>query len=391
MAAYDCPSAQTPRLPRPLVAAVCGPQPERVGRPGPFSEGLGIQDFLPTAREAGEAEHAGVAPILEQALQTIGSDLPPSAVSEVAGTEPSGPQEYDFRTILRPAVVTLASPASLQTVGGGSSNEGQQLWGESLMQLENTCVPDGPMAVPHSHPPRLRSSQEGSSQAMGQLLGHVPEGSIPAGGYASGMAPSRPQWNVHGHVSDASIKVGENVCDVAPSRPRWNVHGHVSDASIKVGENVCDVAPARPRWNVHGHVSQSRVVLGALSGEDQPDTPAPYQSPTDHESQSGLSLGAQSPVGGHEPRRPADRASDGSCSHVVSSGSGEASDQASLSAVAASGALGDSIPEEPGQWGPHSCPIMGGTCGPKRGLGQGGRARSLRPWGLGGSHLVGGT
>ncbi|XP_044918499.1 gamma-tubulin complex component 6 isoform X3 [Felis catus] len=405
VAAYDCPSAQTPRLPRPLVAAVCGPQPERVGRPGPFSEGLGIQDFLPTAREAGEAEHAGVAPILEQALQTIGSDLPPSAVSEVAGTEPSGPQEYDFRTILRPAVVTLASPASLQTVGGGSSNEGQQLWGDSLMQLENTCVPDGPMAVPHSHPPRLRSSQEGSSQAMGQLLGHVPGGSIPAGGYASGMAPSRPQWNVHGHVSDASIKVGENVCDVAPSRPRWNVHGHVSDASIKVGENVCDVAPsrprwnvhghvsdasikvgenvcdvapsrprwnvhghvsdasikvgenvcdvapARPRWNVHGHVSQSRVVLGALSGEDQPDTPAPYQSPTDHESQSGLSLGAQSPVGGHEPRRPADRASDGSCSHVVSSGSGEASDQASLSAVAASGALGDSIPEEPGRSG----------------------------------------
>nr|XP_060512023.1 gamma-tubulin complex component 6 isoform X2 [Panthera onca] len=378
VAAYDCASTQTPQLPRPLVAAVCGPQPERVDRPGPFSEGLGIQDFLPTAREAGEAEHVGVAPILEEALQTIGSDLPPSAVSEVAGTEPSGPQEYDFRTILRPAVVTLASPASLQTVGGGSSNEGQQLWEDSLMQLENTCVPDGPMAVPHSHTPRLRSSQEGSSQAMGQLLGHVPGGSIPAGGYASGMAPSRPQWNVHGHVSDASIKVGENVCDVAPSRPRWNVHGHVSDASIKVGENVCDVAPSRPRWNVHGHVSdasikvgenvcdvapsrprwnvhghvsQSRVVLDALSGEDQPDTPTPYQSPTDHESQSGLSLGAQSPVGGHEPRRPADRASDGSCSHVVSSGSGEASDQASPSAVAASGALGDGIPEEPGRSG----------------------------------------
>uniref|UniRef100_A0A8C9D3I9 Tubulin gamma complex component 6 n=1 Tax=Panthera leo TaxID=9689 RepID=A0A8C9D3I9_PANLE len=423
VAAYDCASTQTPQLPRPLVAAVCGPQPERVDRPGPFSEGLGIQDFLPTAREAGEAEHVGVAPILEEALQTIGSDLPPSAVSEVAGTEPSGPQEYDFRTILRPAVVTLASPASLQTVGGGSSNEGQQLWEDSLMQLENTCVPDGPMAVPHSHTPRLRSSQEGSSQAMGQLLGHVPGGSIPAGGYASGMAPSRPQWNVHGHVSDASIKVGENVCDVAPSRPRWNVHGHVSDASIKVGENVrmglsrprnvydgtpsdprsdasikvgetvCDVAPSRPRWNVHGHVSDASIKVGenvcdvapsrprwnvhghgltphggggrappgdrprsrqgevctsngtstdtclspcgagCTSGEDQPDTPTPYQSPTDHESQSGLSLGAQSPVGGHEPRRPADRASEGSCSHVVRSGSGEASDQASVRGV----------------------------------------------------------
>ncbi|XP_039092213.1 gamma-tubulin complex component 6 isoform X2 [Hyaena hyaena] len=377
VATWDCTSSLTLQHPQPPVPGACGPglgsglQPGQVHRPGAFSEGLSIQDFLPTDRQAEQPVHPGAAPVLEEALQTIGSDLPPSAACEVAGTGPPGPQEYDFRTILRPAMVTLASPGALQTVGGGSSNDRQRLWGDSLMQLEDTCVPD----LPHSQPPRSRSPQEGSSQAMEQLLGHVPESSIPAGGYASGMAPSRPQWNicahvsdasvkvgenvddvapsrprwnVHGHVSDASIKVGENVCDVAPSRPRWNVHGHVSDASIKVGENVCDVAPSRPRWTVRGHVSQSHVVLGALAGEGQPDTPGPHQSPSDHASQSGLGLAAQSAAGGQEPRRPTDRASDGSCGQAAGSGSGEASGQASLCAAAASRVRGDGTPEEPG-------------------------------------------
>ncbi|XP_029811569.1 gamma-tubulin complex component 6 isoform X3 [Suricata suricatta] len=349
-AAWDHPSAQTLQHPRPLVPAAwgpgpgAGPPPGQGDTPGASSEGLSIQDFVPAAQEVEQPVHTGVASVLEEALQTIGSDLPPPAEAAVAGTGPSGPPEYDFRTILRPAVVTLASPGALQTVRGGLSNEGQQLWGDSFMQLEDTCVSDGPVPLPHSLPPRSRSPQEGSSQAMEQLLGHVPEGSIPTGGHT----PSQPQWNVHGHVSDASIKVGENVCDVAPSRPRWNVHGHVSDASIKVGENVCDVAPSRPRWNVHGHVSQSHVVLGALSWEGQPDTRGPYQSPAEHASQPGLSLGAQSPVGAEEPRRPADRASDGSCGQVAGSGCGGAGDQVSPSAVAASSALGDSVPEEPG-------------------------------------------
>nr|XP_025737675.1 gamma-tubulin complex component 6-like isoform X1 [Callorhinus ursinus]XP_025737677.1 gamma-tubulin complex component 6-like isoform X1 [Callorhinus ursinus]XP_025737678.1 gamma-tubulin complex component 6-like isoform X1 [Callorhinus ursinus] len=399
--AWDCPNARTLQQLTPPAAGARGSG--LVHRPGPCSEGLSIQDFLPTAREAEPPVPTGVAPVLEEALHTIGSDLPPSAPSEVVGTGPSGPLEYDFRTILRPAIAPLASPGSLKTVGGSSSNEGQQLWGDSVTRPQGTGVSDRQVALPHAHPSGYTLPKDGSSQAMGQLLGHVSEGSIPTGGYASGMAPSRPRWNIHGHVSDASIKVGENVWDVAPSRPRWNVHGHVSDASIKVGENVWDVAPSRPRWNVHGHVSdanikvgenvwdvapsqprwnvhghvsdasikvgenvwdvapsrprwnvhghvsQSHVVLGALSGEGQPDIPRPCQSPPDHVSQSGLSLGAQSPVWEHEPRLPAETASDSSCAQEAGSRSGEASGlQASLSAVAASRDLGDGIPEEPG-------------------------------------------
>ncbi|XP_027971430.1 gamma-tubulin complex component 6 [Eumetopias jubatus] len=318
--AWDCPNARTLQQLTPPAAGARGSG--LVHRPGPCSEGLSIQDFLPTAREAEPPVPTGVAPVLEEALHTIGSDLPPSAPSEVVGTGPSGPLEYDFRTILRPAIAPLASPGSLKTVGGGSSNEGQQLWGDSVTRPQGTGVSDRQVALPHAHPSGYTLPQDGSSQAMGQLLGHVSEGSIPTGGYASGMAPSRP---------------------------RWNVHGHVSDASIKVGENVWDVAPSRPRWNVHGHVSQSHVVLGALSGEGQPDIPRPCQSPPDHVSQSGLSLGAQSPVWEHEPRLPAETASDSSCAQEAGSRSGEASGlQASLSAVAASRDLGDGIPEEPG-------------------------------------------
>ncbi|XP_045671404.1 gamma-tubulin complex component 6 isoform X3 [Ursus americanus] len=382
VAAWGRPNAQEPRQLRPPAAGARGsgpgaePQPGLVDGPGPFSEGLSIQDFLPTAREAEPPAHTGVTPVLEEALQTIGSDLPPSAPSEAAGTGPSGPQEYDFRTILRPAIAPLASPGSPQIVGGSLRNGGQQLWGDSVMQPEDTGVSDRQVALPHPQPPAHTLPQDGSSQAMGQLLRQLSEGSVSTGGCVSGIAPSRPRWNVHGHVSDASIKVGENVWDVAPSRPRWNVHGHVSDASIKVGENVWDVAPSRPRWNVHGHVSdasikvgenvwdvapsrprwnvhghvsQSCVVLGTVSGENQPNTPRPCQSPPDHVSQPGLSLGAQSPVWEHEPRLPAETASDSSCAQVAGSSSGEASGlQAPPSAVAASGDLGDSIPKEPG-------------------------------------------
>ena len=364
VAEWDSPSTQTPQLLKPLAAGTHGSGPG--ADPGPFPEGLSIQDFLPTAGEAKQPVPTGVASVLEEALQTIGSDLPPSASSEVVGTEPPGPQEYDFRTILRPAVVPLASPGSVQTVGGGLGDEGPQLWGDSVLSPENTGVPDRQVALPHPHPPGHKSPQEGRSQAMGQVLGHVSEGSIPAGGYVSGMAPSRPRWNIHGHVSDASIKVGENVWDVASSRPRWNVHGHVSDASIKVGENVWDVAPARPRWNIHGHVSESHVVLGALSGEGQPNAARPCESPPDHGSQSGLSLGAQSPVWEHEPQLPAETASDGACAQVAGSGSGHArGPQALLSAVAGSGDLGDGNPEEPGEWDPTAVLSVVAPVGPR--------------------------
>ena len=161
-------------------------------------------------------------------------------------------------------------------------------------------------------------------------------------------------------MSDASIRVGENVWDVAPSRPRWNVHGHVSDASIRVGENVWDVAPSRPRWNVHGHVSQSSVMLGVLSGEAEPNLSRPPLGPPDPGPQLGLSSGTQGLAQEHMPQLPAETASGSSSAQVAGPGPGhgeEGGPQASLSAEAVPAALGDSTPEEPGQWDPEpSCP-----------------------------------
>uniref|UniRef100_A0A8D0UK17 Gamma-tubulin complex component 6 n=1 Tax=Sus scrofa TaxID=9823 RepID=A0A8D0UK17_PIG len=383
------PSRLMPQLPESPAEAACGSGPgaglllDPVEDPGLLSVGLSIRDFLPTAQGAEQPLHTGSALVLEEALQTIGSDLPPPAPSAAVGTGPSGPQEYDFRTILRPAVATSAFPGPLQSTGGGLGSEGQPQWEDTHVQLD-MCVLDGQVALPHACSPQKTSPQEGS-QAMGQLLRQVSEGDVPTGGYASGTAPSRPRWNVHGHVSDASIKVGENVCDVVPSRPRWNVHGHVSDASIKVGENVCDVVPSRPRWNVHGHVSdasikvgengcdvvpsrprwnvhghvsdasikvgenvcdvvpsrprwnvhghvsQSQVTLGVLSGEAEPIVPWPHQTPPDHGSQSGLSLGAQSPAQEGEPQPAAETAVEGA----------ESGPQASPTAGAAPGGLGE--------------------------------------------------
>ncbi|XP_036721031.1 gamma-tubulin complex component 6 isoform X4 [Balaenoptera musculus] len=385
-AARDGPDRQSVLTPRPLespAAGACGsgpgagPPSEQAEEPGPFSVGLSIQDFLPAAQGAEQPVLTSAAPVLDEALQTIGSDLPPLAPSAAADTGPSGPQEYDFRTILRPAVAAPASPGALQTAGGSLGSEGQQLREDTHVQ-PGTCVPDGRVALPHTHPPQHTSRQEESSQATGQLCGQVAEPGVPTEGYAAGMAPSRPRWNVHGHVSDASIRVGENVWDVAPSRPRWNIHGHVSDASIRVGENVWDVAPSRPRWNVHGHVSdasirvgenvwdvapsrprwnvhghmsQSSVMLGVLSGEAEPNVPGPPWAPPDHGSQSGLSLGAQSPAREQEPRLPAETASGGSGAQVAGPGSGRGEEsglQALLSAEAAPAALEDGIPEEPG-------------------------------------------
>ncbi|XP_047641861.1 gamma-tubulin complex component 6 isoform X2 [Phacochoerus africanus] len=391
------PSRLMPQLPESPGEGACGSGPaaglllDPVEDPGLLSVGLSIRDFLPTAQGAEQPLHTGSALVLEEALQTIGSDLPPPAPSAAVGTGPSGPQEYDFRTILRPAVATSAFPGPFQSTGGGLGSEGQPQWEDTHVQLD-MCVLDGQVALPHACSPQKTSPQEGS-QAMGQLPRQMSEGDVPTGGYASGTAPSRPRWNVHGHVSDASIKVGENVCDVVPSRPRWNVHGHVSDASIKVGENVCDavpsrprwnvhghvsdasikvgenvcdavpsrprwnvhghvsdasikvgenvcdMVPSRPRWNVHGHVSQSQVTLGVLSGEAEPIMPRPHQTPPDHGSQSGLSLGAQSPAQEGEPQPPAETALEGA----------ERGPQASPTAGAAPGVLGGGSPEEPGR------------------------------------------
>ena len=314
--------------------------------PGPFA-GLSLRDFLPAAQGA-EAGLSGAAPVLEEALQTIGSDLPPMAPSTAMDLTPVRPQEYDFRTVLRPTVAASGSAGALQTAGGSPGSRGQQLQEDTQVPLD-TCGLD---------PPQHPSPQEERCLATAQVLGAEP--GVPRGGCASGMTPSRPRWNVHGHVSDASIRVGENVWDVAPSRPRWNVHGHVSDASIRVGENVWDVAPSRPRWNVYGHVSQSSVVLGVLSGEAEPNLPRPPLCPPDPGPQLGLSSGAQGPAQEHTLQLPAETASGSSSAQVVGPGPGhgeEGGPQASLSAEAVPAALGDGTLEEPGQWDPEpSCP-----------------------------------
>ncbi|XP_055415392.1 gamma-tubulin complex component 6 [Bubalus kerabau] len=352
-------------------AGACGAGPGagllsgQAEEPGPLSAGLSLRDFLPAAQGA-EPGLSGMAPLLEEALQTIGSDLPPVAPSTAMDLTPVRPQEYDFRTVLRPTVATSGSAGALQTAGGSPGSRGQQLR-EDIQVPPGTCGPD---------PPQHPSPQEERCPTTAQVLGAEP--GVPRGGCASGMtpsrprwnvhghvsdasirvgenvwdvAPSRPRWNVHGHVSDASIRVGENVWDVAPSRPRWNVHGHVSDASIRVGENVWDVAPSRPRWNLHGHVSQSSVMLGVLSGEAEPNLPRPPLCPPDPGPQLGLSSGAQGPAQEHTLQLPVETASGSSSAQVAGPGPGhgeEGGPQASLSAEAVPAALGDGTLEEPG-------------------------------------------
>ena len=377
-AAPASPHGQSALTPQPLEspgAGACGVGPGagllcvQAEEPGPFSAGLSLRDFLPVAQGT-EPGLSGLAPVLEDALQTIGSALPPVAPSTAVDSAPFGPQEYDFRTILRPAVAAPGSAGALQTARGSLGSRGQQLREDTHGPLD-TCGPD---------PPQHPSPQEERCPATVQVLGAEP--GVPIGGCVSGvtpsrprwnihghvsdanirvgenvwdMIPSRPRWNVHGHVSDASIRVGENVWDVAPSRPRWNVHGHVSDASIRVGENVWDVAPSRPRWSVHGHVSQSSVMLGVLSREAEPNLPRPPLAPPDSGPQLGLSLGAQE----HTQQLPVETASGSSSTQVAGPDPGyreEGGPQASLSAEAVPAALGDGTLEEPGQWDPElSC------------------------------------
>ncbi|XP_032122064.1 gamma-tubulin complex component 6 isoform X4 [Sapajus apella] len=252
-ASWDCPNRpdlRTPQPLKPLAVGAGGPGLQQAEEPGSFSDGLSLGDFLPVGPGAEQSLQTGTVPLLEAALQTISSDLPASAPGEApsaASTQPSKPQEYDFSTVLRPAVAASPSPGPLQAA---------------------ECS-----FLPPSHPPRCAALEEGSSQHTEQLFGHVSGGGVPTGGYNSGIAPTQPRWNTHGHMSDASIRVREETSDVAPTRPRWNIHGHVSDASIRVGENVSDVAPTRPRWNIHGHVSNASIRVGENVSDVAPTRP----------------------------------------------------------------------------------------------------------------------
>uniref|UniRef100_A0A8C6HQC5 Gamma-tubulin complex component 6 n=1 Tax=Mus spicilegus TaxID=10103 RepID=A0A8C6HQC5_MUSSI len=295
---WGCPSlpcASTPSVPK---SAAEGADDSGAG---PFSTGLSITDFLPVdSGEEQPVENTGV-PFLEVALQTICSDLSPVAPGPAALTA-GGPQptqsEYDFNTILRPAMATSLSPGPFQDVQNSVDSDKQHLLGDMSTKVDS-CIHDMQETLPCPHPLSHATPVEGSLQPVGQLLEHMTETTVSTESHASGMAPCqqlsisrhvsdanikvgdymsdvalpRPRWNVHGHVSEASIGVGENMAEVAPSRPRWNIHGHVSDASIKIGENMSDVAPSRPRWNIHGHVSDASIKVGENVSDVTPSRP----------------------------------------------------------------------------------------------------------------------
>ncbi|XP_012289804.2 gamma-tubulin complex component 6 isoform X5 [Aotus nancymaae] len=277
-ASWDCPNRpdlRTPQPLKPLAVGAGGTGLQQAEEPGPFFDGLSIGDFLPAGPGAEQSVQTGVVPLLEAALQTISSDLPASAPGEApaaASTQPSKPQEYDFSTVLRPAVAASPSPGPLQAAECSLGGSGPQLWEDTCGKLD-ACVSALQVALPPSHLPKCAALEEGSSQHTEQLFGHVSGGGVPTVGYSSGIAPTQPRWNIHGHVSDASIRVREQMSDVAPTRPRWNIHGHVSDASIRVGENVSDVAPTRPRWNIHGHVSDASIRVGENVSDVAPTRP----------------------------------------------------------------------------------------------------------------------
>ncbi|XP_069909171.1 gamma-tubulin complex component 6 isoform X2 [Oryctolagus cuniculus] len=257
--------------------------------------GLSLGDFLPSG--SGQEPPAQTqTPLLEEALQTISSALPPTASGETpaaASTQPSPRQEPDLSTALRPPVATSPSQGPLPAVAGSS---GEEPWPwEGPSGRLGAHVPDTQVAMPLPHPLGHVSPQEESS-----CPGHGSGGSDSTGSFASGMAPARPRWNTHGHVSDASIRVGENVSDVAPARPRWSTHGHVSDASIRLGENVSDVAPARPRWSTHGHVSDASIRVGENVSDVAPARPR--WSTHGHVSDASIRLGEN--VSDVAPARP---------------------------------------------------------------------------------------
>ncbi|XP_021563248.1 LOW QUALITY PROTEIN: gamma-tubulin complex component 6 [Carlito syrichta] len=251
------------------------PGPQQAEGTGPFSAGLSIGDFLPVGLGAEQSAQTSTVPLLEEALQTISTDLSLLAPGEAPAATSiwsSRPQEYDFSTVLRPTVAASLTPGLLQAVEDNLGSSGHQLSGDNHRKLD-THVPATQVALLHAHAPGHVTSPEGYCQPTEQLLGHVSGDGVPTGGHASGMLPTQPQWNIHGHVSEANIRVGENVSDVASARPRWNIHGHVSDASIRVGKNVPDVTSALPQPNIHGHVSDASIRVGENVSDVAPTLP----------------------------------------------------------------------------------------------------------------------
>ncbi|XP_058529218.1 gamma-tubulin complex component 6 isoform X1 [Ochotona princeps] len=240
------------------------------------SAGLSLGDFLPSSSEGQQPSHTVVAPLLEEALQTVSSTM----LSQVSGETPALARIQTCLTRSDASIrvgenVSDVAPARPRWSVHGHVSDASIRVGENISDV----APARPRWSVHGHmsDASIRVGENISDVAPARprwsVHGHVSDASIRVGENVSDVAPARPRWNVHGHVSDASIRVGENISDVAPARPRWSVHGHVSDASIRVGENVSDVAPARPRWNVHGHVSDASIRLGEDVSDVAPTRP----------------------------------------------------------------------------------------------------------------------
>ncbi|KAM4882054.1 gamma-tubulin complex component 6 [Thomomys bottae] len=286
------PSAPTPQPPESRAAGPDDSSSEQVEEAEPFSAALSIADFLPMESGSEQAVQDRGSPLLEEALQAICTDFPPTVPGQATITTDTHttPAEYDFNTVLRPAGATWTSPGHLEAA------EQSPLGCPHLQQ--DACVCNTGKPLPHL--PGQVSPEADGSQPVQQLLELMAEAATPPEDRASGLAPSRPRWNVHRHASDASIRLGENVSDVAPPRPRWNVHGHASDASIRLGENVSDVAPPRPRWNIHGHASDASIRLGENVSDVAP--PRPRWNVHGHVSDASIRFGEN--VSDVAPPRP---------------------------------------------------------------------------------------
>lgn len=367
---WDCLSPPGISTPSALKSAAEGAddsgaaQAEEVG---PFSSGLSITDFLPTGPGTEQPMDNTGAPFLEAALQTICSDLPPitpGPALTAAGPQPTQ-SEYDFNTILRPALAASSSPGSFQDVQNGLDSEKKHVLGDMPTKL-NACVHDMQETLPGSHPLKHVTPEEGSVQPVGELIEHMSGIVVPTESLASGMAPCQQLRSISRCVSDASIQQGDNMSDVALPQPQWSIRGHVSEASIGVGENVSEVASSRPRWNVHGHVSDASIRIGESVSDEalqpdgctqpplileeplpeaEPDLLKPHQGSPAHVFQSGLGAEAQSPAlecGAQLPgeRKPTICSSRGSTE--------EGSLETKPPAVAEPSTLGNGIPEETG-------------------------------------------
>ncbi|XP_061496191.1 gamma-tubulin complex component 6 isoform X2 [Rhineura floridana] len=289
--------------------------------------GLDFEDFLPKPQEElFVVPSAQEINLLDEALQTISSDLPLNDQMDESNSALKGATEgetstqvslhgeydgYDFNTVLRPSishshivvgenVFDVEDRRPRWNVHGHASDANIKI-GEYVPQPE--------LSHPHSNPHGHSSdahikigeyvSEVEPSRPQWNIHGHVSAAHIQFGECASEVEASRPRWNIHGHTSDANIKIGEYVSNTEPPRPRWNIHGHVSDANIRIGENMSEVVSSRPRWNVHGHASQSHIKIGELVSDSE--TTTPRWNPFGHSSQSSIQIGEWIPSTDSDP------------------------------------------------------------------------------------------